>query len=608
MSAGSSIELPPPAPTRFGRYTVLAPLAVGGMAQVHLAVRDGSDEICVLKRLLGSMLEHDTASIRFEREAHLAAQLTHPNVARVLDAGREGEVFYMTMEYIAGKDAEAMAHALMRGGRMLPFAVGMAIGLGVLDGLAYAHAAVDPAGRPMRIVHRDLSPRNMMVGFDGVVRIIDFGLARAQIDDFRTRPGMLMGTLRYVSPEQAMAAPGLDHRSDLYTLSVVLWELLTGRILVRDGEVTEILKQVVHDRPGLVHELNPSLPPALGPVIARGLEKRAEDRWPDAASYAAALRAAAPELTKTAPRSIGQFVASYFPEDYERVQAHLALVPRAESTRVEVGTQTVTGFVDLAQLGALGAGDDRPVVPSPLTPPDHSEVTRSAMLGAPRTELVRSRRAAEATAVVARGDATALVDRGDATALLGRSTRVEASPAPSRRARLPTVAATVAVVAAAGAVAVVIARREPPPVELPSAPVAPLTARPGAPAAVPVARGTPPSAAPSPSPSPPVPDRPTEPSHRATRPKPTAPRAAEPAATSPEAAPTPRPAADPLDALIDAARWGEADALIRTRLAALPPSASKSALAGKVDFAADVRTRDTYRGIARALRALEGER
>jgi serine/threonine protein kinase len=189
---------PPPSPTpsaspsvgrRIGKYTIRAPLSEGGMARVYIAQRDGADQICVLKQLLLDLESNEVAVARFRREAHVAAFLRHPNIARVIDAGEDGETFYIAMDLINGKDLESMAHELLRSHRLLPYPITLTAMVGILDGLAYAHAARDPDGQWMQVVHRDLSPRNMMLTFDGTAKVIDFGMAKGRFDSFKTLPG-----------------------------------------------------------------------------------------------------------------------------------------------------------------------------------------------------------------------------------------------------------------------------------------------------------------------------------------------------------------------------------------------------------------------------------
>ncbi len=317
---------------RIGRYTILAELARGGMSQVMIAQRDGSPDICVLKQLLGELKSHEIAEKRFFREAQLAAYLDHPRIARVIDAGFEDDTFCIAMEHIAGCNVEELVRASARHGQMLPYELSLALVLGALEGLEYAHDARDPAGQPLELIHRDLSPRNLMLSFDGQVKIIDFGVARGRVDDFRTEPGMIVGTLRYVSPEQAVAEP-LDRRSDLYSLSVVLYELLTGRALIPDGSPIEVLSDVLHRPTRPLSSLNPDLPLALDPVLIRALAKDPADRFPDARSLRLALEAAAGELGRTPRAAIGEYVAAEFPEACQAARALEQRARRRYATR-----------------------------------------------------------------------------------------------------------------------------------------------------------------------------------------------------------------------------------------------------------------------------------
>ncbi len=313
-------------PTRIGRYRILAKLAEGGMARVYVAQRDGAPGICVLKQLLGDLEGNDIAATRFRREAHVASYLLHPNIARVSDAGdAEDGTFYIAMDFIVGKDIESMAHAMLGRQRLLPYPVTLTAITGILAGLEYAHDAVDPTGQPMSLVHRDLSPRNMMLTFDGTAKVIDFGMAKGKFDSFKTSPGMVLGTLRFVSPEQALAQQ-VDARSDLYSVAVVLHELLTGHMVVRPAvKPVDMMRAVVNDPVPALSSLNPNLPRALDAVIAKGLAKQAKDRWQTAGEFRAALIEAAPEWCNTPGATLGEFMREQFPEDVATCRAFLAL-------------------------------------------------------------------------------------------------------------------------------------------------------------------------------------------------------------------------------------------------------------------------------------------
>lgn len=278
--------VPPRTFGRIGKYTLLGTLADGGMGRVFLAQKDDAEDMCVLKQLHVEIEEeHETASIRFQREAVIASKLDHPNIAKVLDAGFEGGRFYIAMEFIAGQTLDDLARKLEDQGEQLPVEIVLAVFTRVLDGLALAH---------QHVIHRDLSPRNVMVGYDGAVKIIDFGVARAEIedDDFRTSPGMLIGTLGYMAPEQALTLD-VDHRSDLYALAVVLYEILTGGPLLPPGAPSETIRRIVRERPRPLYEIRPDLAATgLGEVLNRALQKGPDERFQSAAEFRNAITTA----------------------------------------------------------------------------------------------------------------------------------------------------------------------------------------------------------------------------------------------------------------------------------------------------------------------------
>ncbi len=299
---------------RIGRYTLLGTLAEGGMARVFLAQRDDADEMCVLKQLHLELEEHATASIRFQREAVIASKLSHPSIAKVLDSGFQGSRFYIAMEFIAGQTVEDITASLREEKCPIPPSIAIAIIAGVLGGLDHAHAIVEGDGEHMGLVHRDLTPRNIMVAYEGGVKIIDFGLARANIedDDFRTGPGVLLGTLSYMAPEQALTLD-VDSRSDLYSVGVILYELLTERPLLAPASASETIRSIVRDRPPRLKSLKPGLPDALEWVLERALAKSPEERFQTAREFRAALTACWEELPSD--EELGAFVRGLFSKE-----------------------------------------------------------------------------------------------------------------------------------------------------------------------------------------------------------------------------------------------------------------------------------------------------
>ncbi len=222
-----------PGGATFGKYEVLRKLAIGGMAEIYLArVRGhaGFEKLVVLKRILPHIAEDPAFVKMFLDEARLAATLQHPNIADVYDVGSEGKFYFFTMEYIHGADARTVRLQAHRKSQPIPLMNALAIVHGTASALAYAHDKRGPDG-PLGLVHRDVSSSNILVSFDGAVKLVDFGIARATSRESKTRTGTLKGKIPYMSPEQCQNQP-LDRRSDLFSLGVVLYELTVGTAAV----------------------------------------------------------------------------------------------------------------------------------------------------------------------------------------------------------------------------------------------------------------------------------------------------------------------------------------------------------------------------------------
>jgi serine/threonine-protein kinase len=365
---------------RLGPYTLLEPIGRGGTAEVHIAIRDGSTEMCVLKQLRGERVRDDLA-IRLRREAHVLSQLDHPNIARLIDAGMEGDTFYLALEYIRGRTVRAIIRRLVERRRTIPVEIAVSIALSALSGLEYAHSRVDAEGRSLDLVHRDLSPNNLMLAYDGRVKIIDFGIASGKIDDYRTVPGVILGTMRYISPEQALSK-SVDRRSDVYTLGVVLYEMLTGVPVVLRGEDSEILDAVLRKQPEPFASIAPGLPAALWPPVAKAIEKRSTDRFASAAEFAEALAAAGSSLRLATEPEMALFLAAEVPDDPLGTTRVLAddedtfSADRSSSNTPSAGSVTVSDPVEEERSGTLDAGLERsvdaPTIVEPRRPADSS--------------------------------------------------------------------------------------------------------------------------------------------------------------------------------------------------------------------------------------------
>src|SRR5262245_39723249 len=226
--------VPADAGIRFGQYVLLRRIARGGMAEVFLAQQrglEGFDRRVAVKRILLQLADALDFIKMFFGEVRLAAQLGHPNIVHIYDFGKVEDDHFIAMEYVGG----VHAGRLMRCGEgdRLPATMVARIGADAAAALHYAHELRAPSGRPIGLVHRDVSPANLMVSFDGVVKLCDFGIAKAAaLGDQLTNPGQVKGKYAYMSPEQTTGTP-LDGRSDVFSLGIVMWELVTGQSMVR---------------------------------------------------------------------------------------------------------------------------------------------------------------------------------------------------------------------------------------------------------------------------------------------------------------------------------------------------------------------------------------
>jgi eukaryotic-like serine/threonine-protein kinase len=279
-------------PRTLGRYHLLAKLATGGMAEIHLARQtgiQGFERLVVLKQILPNLASEPHFLEMFLDEARITVQLNHPNIIQTYDLGEEGGVYYMALEYLEGESLAYLTREASRQHHRLAPHLAAAIVAAVADGLAYAHAFATPDGKPLGIVHRDVSPQNIIVLFNGGVKLVDFGVAKAASRMSQTRAGVLKGKISYMSPEQCSGG-AVDRRSDIFSLGVVLWGLLTGqRLFRRDNEAATIKAIVFEPLPDLAAQAQ-GFPPELVAITLRALERDPARRFQDCAALSAALR------------------------------------------------------------------------------------------------------------------------------------------------------------------------------------------------------------------------------------------------------------------------------------------------------------------------------
>lgn len=304
-------------PKRFGKYTLLRRLAVGGMAELFLALQKsvaGFEKLIVVKRVLPKLASDRAFVEMLLQEARIAATLTHPNIAQVYDVGVVEGDYFIAMEHVHGEDLRSIVRQMKKKGvRAFPLEHTLAIALGCCKGLAYAHDKRDLDGNPLEIVHRDVSPQNVLVTFTGDVKLVDFGIAKAatNAEEDATK---LKGKVPYMSPEQARGEP-LDARSDIFSLGVMLFELCTGRRLFKgkdEGETLEII--IAGDYPA-PRSINPNLDPDLERIIVKALSPDRDTRYASAGEMQADLESYIREAQLAVSTiSLGEWMRTLFDE------------------------------------------------------------------------------------------------------------------------------------------------------------------------------------------------------------------------------------------------------------------------------------------------------
>jgi serine/threonine-protein kinase len=265
--------------TQLGRYEILAELGQGSMGVVYKARDPVLDRVVAIKTINLNLPKDELAEYeaRFYQEARAAGGLNHPNIVTIYDIGKSDRVAYMAMELLEGDELRAILSA----GQPLPAMQALDVASQVAEGLSYAHER--------HIVHRDIKPANVMVVRDGLVKITDFGIARMRTNDVKTMTGMILGSPKYMSPEQ-VAGKRADHRSDLFSLGVVLHEMLTGQAPFQADTVHGLMYQTLNTTPIAPSSRNPELPEIVDLIVAKALSKNVEGRYQSAADVAKDLR------------------------------------------------------------------------------------------------------------------------------------------------------------------------------------------------------------------------------------------------------------------------------------------------------------------------------
>ena len=397
---------PSAAPTRLGRYDLLGEIASGGMATVFLARswgKGGFSRLVAIKRLHPHLESEEDFVKMFLDEARLAARIRHPNVVGTLDV-EDKDGLYLVMEYIEGVTLLQLTRMAARVNERVPVPVGARVVLDVLAGLHAAHELRDEHDAFLNLVHRDVSPQNILLGVDGTARLTDFGIAKATSRLSMTRDGQLKGKISYMAPEQTRRNDALDRRADVFAMGIVAWEVFAGRRLFTGESDVEVLNQLMFEPIPRLRDHAPTLPSMLEQTVMRALERDVEKRYATAAQFSEAVERATRMLGGPANhRVVAAFVQKIAGERIARERARIASgsperpseIPPAPASQVrpaananadrpsvapraKLRAPTMTGpvYKPVDELRAKPAGSLRPpTMPSPSLPPTRPATT-----------------------------------------------------------------------------------------------------------------------------------------------------------------------------------------------------------------------------------------
>lgn len=277
---------------QIGPYEVIRRLAVGGGAEIVLAKRGGAvgfQQRCAIKVLLPRYRHDEQFRKMIVDEARLTSQLDHPNIIKVHDLGEDGDLLYMVMEYVHGSDLSHLLKRVTTSDTPFPVESATFIAREICAGLHYAHNRTSPEGAPLHLVHRDVSPQNVLVGYDGGVKLIDFGVAKASLGDrIETKTGIIKGKLTYMAPEYAVGSLQ-DARSDIFSAALCLWEALAGRSAYEIENPQELMRAVKYARIPAIRDIRPDIPPDLNEILATALRTHPQERYQSAQQMRDAL-------------------------------------------------------------------------------------------------------------------------------------------------------------------------------------------------------------------------------------------------------------------------------------------------------------------------------
>jgi eukaryotic-like serine/threonine-protein kinase len=372
--------------TTFGKHRLIASLGHGGMADVFLAVAQGPvgfNKLQVIKRLRPNLAEEPEFLAMFLDEARLAARLNHPNIVQTNEVGEVGGQYFIAMEYLDGQPLHRIIHRGAKNGA-LTRAMGLKILADTLGGLHAAHELTDYDGSPLHVVHRDASPHNVFVTYDGQTKLVDFGIAKAATRSAETRTGVLKGKIGYMAPEQARCEQ-VDRRADVFSIGVILWEMLSGARMWKGMSDVEILDHLMHGRIADVTSVRADLPPELVAIVRRALAPYPADRYATAAELRHdLLDQLAREGVRTGDEEIGKLISSLFQDKRQQLKGILEKQLSGLKTGQFEGVRIVdlpASSLSLPRISSTAVNDPTPSVT--LNPAPHSMAVSQASFAPP---------------------------------------------------------------------------------------------------------------------------------------------------------------------------------------------------------------------------------
>lgn len=353
-------------PVRFGKYLLLQRLSIGGMAEVIFAKTSGFDRVLAIKRVLPGLAEDDEFVQMFVDEARLSLLLNHPNIVQVFDFGQYEGTYYLATEYVAGKDLRAILQQCLKREIRVPLPLAVHIASRVCAGLGYAHTRKDSDGTPLNIVHRDVSPPNIVCSWAGEIKLIDFGIAKSAARTQQTRVGMLKGKAAYMSPEQAQGL-AVDQRSDVFAIGAVLYEMLTGKPLYEGTTEPALLKNACLGQFIRPSKHNPEISKPLEQVLLKALARLPGERLSSATALRDELLRVVPQAREEEARPhLVAFVQETCASEYARDQQRLkqfAQIDAAWQPEGEAAGEDVSAKARPAGTVGLEAPSPRELLP-----------------------------------------------------------------------------------------------------------------------------------------------------------------------------------------------------------------------------------------------------